>query len=670
MGGGLLGFAYWGSIFTSLILCVFMATQCFLDKTRRLRYGCFSAVWFSLGILDFSMPWLGQYYYELSRVVWCGAYLYGLIQLFDLSRKVGALLSLTIVVTALLIYLPQSELSVYATTLSFVSIFASAAWIHFCDYRRGRGYASCILMAYMVCNGLHCIPYGYFISQNLKQSLVSGYFHYASLNVIALLFAWIHLPREISGKVPVKINRRVAALHFLVLVALQLIVSYVLITFDASKVAPVSLVFLMLMLVTTVWVFMVHRHKLAIHTDNVELLLDQRTRSLRLVQVELSEKNEWMAKQLDQQAKELTAKAEIIGRQRRLELAAQTAGGVAHDLENFIHVIDRSVLKMELETDRHLVSDVLMVHVTSIKKQVKNLYALNQQLLSLSRRGAKRNELVNISEVFVELRDMFKDHEIKVHTPSNEVSVRGSRSQLLRALVNLCVNAFEASELGGEVVLSCLDVSVMSLKQCHMGFLSPGRYTVLIVKDQGVGIPDGIIDHVFEPFYSSGKDQSKRSGSGLGLSVVAGIVDDHDGTIDIDQGDGGCCFKLYFPSLSTPSREPMSQNETVVVSCCNSSIAELIGPCLVGMNNLKCFQRHRDAIRECLNEVPDVLLFTEDIVSHGDLMQWLQAFPDLHAYQLCSEDESSSRPYPTLNQFWSLPRELNALSEDLKMLQA
>jgi signal transduction histidine kinase len=645
-----------------------MTTQVFLDRERRLRYGCFSAVWFTLGFLDFSLPWIGQYYYELTRVIWCGLYFYGLVQLFDLAKIKGAVLSVMVVAISLAVYLPDSKLRVYATTLSFVSIFGSAAWIHYCDYRRSRGYASCVLMAYMVCNGLHCIPYGYYIAENLEQSLVSGYFHYASLNVIALLFAWIHLPREISGKVPVKIAPTIAAIHFWGLIVLQLVINYVLMTVERSSVAYISLVLLMLMLVTTVWVFMVHRHKLAIHTDNVELLLEQRTSSLRLVQVELSEKNEWMAKQLDQQAKELMAKAEIIGRQRRLELAGQTAGGVAHDLENFIHVIDRSMLKMELETDRHSASEELMVHVRSIKRQVKNLYALNQQLLSLSRRGAKRDELVNITEIFVELREMFREHEIKVHTPSNAVSVKGSRSQLLRALVNLCVNAFEASALGGEVSLSCLDISVTSLKQCHMGFLSPGRYTVLTVRDEGVGIPKEVIDRIFEPFYSAGKEQSKRSGSGLGLSVVAGIVDDHRGTIDIDQRDGGCCFKLYFPSLSSPREREVFQNETQVVSCCNSSIDDLIGSFLDGEREFKRYDCHREAIRDCLNEVPDVLLFTEDIVSQGDLMQWIQAFPELHAYQLCSEGEAPSEPYPTLNQSWSLPRELSALAEDLKML--
>jgi hypothetical protein len=93
--------------------------------------------------------------------------------------------------------------------------------------------------------------------------------------------------------------------------------------------------------------------------------------------------------------------------------------------------------------------------------------------------------------------------------------------------------------------------------RCHLGYLDPGAYVIVEVRDRGPGISAEVLDRVFEPFFSS-KQRSNGSGSGLGLSIVSAVMHDHNGVLDLLTGSEGTTFRLYIPCLHS---EPVNEGK-------------------------------------------------------------------------------------------------------------
>jgi CheY-like chemotaxis protein len=123
-------------------------------------------------------------------------------------------------------------------------------------------------------------------------------------------------------------------------------------------------------------------------------------------------------------------------------------------------------------------------------------------------------------------------------------------------------------------------VDISQHRRCHLGFLNPGRHAFVEVQDAGPGIAAENLEKIFEPFFSS-KSGRHRSGSGLGLTIVSAVVDDHKGVIDLDSGPQGTRFVLYFPLIEAPSGPPdlanPSSNATVLVVDDDSSVLKEYG---------------------------------------------------------------------------------------------
>ena len=145
--------------------------------------------------------------------------------------------------------------------------------------------------------------------------------------------------------------------------------------------------------------------------------------------------------------------------------------------------------------------------------------------------------------------------------------VSGSFAQLARAVSNLVTNALE-SELDRPVPVT-LRTGTLELREsrrCHLGFLGPGRHAFIEVADGGPGIPPAHLDRIFEPFFSS-KSGRTRSGSGLGLTIVAAVVDDHKGVLDLATGPQGTRFTLFFPAI-----EPAAKASELARLSCNATV--------------------------------------------------------------------------------------------------
>ncbi len=572
------GLAPWGSLAASVVLGCFLAVQAVVDRPRRARYAAFAASFGFLAVLDFtfSSGHLPFPAWEKGRVLWCGAYAGTVLWLFGHSTALAGGVALALPAAGLGVFYGVGP--VYATTSVIPVGFGIAAVAHALEYRRGRGYASAILCAYSTKIAMMCALF--LTVMRVPDPLTGGlgFLNYAVASIVAVLLGWVHLPRELRGQAPVRMEPRRARVLFLLIVGLEVAVQVGLFygrrpfpyLFIAAQAAQ--------LLVTLTYYFR-HRHQLVIHAENVGQLLEERTVELRDAQAKLARQNEILAERLAEQERDLRAKGEVIDRQRRLELAAQTAGQVAHDIQNLVSPVLSRLGDLDGAASLDDVRDVAQI----MRRQVNQVLELNTQLLALSRRGRAELLPVSLADIARDVADRFPGAGLAVET-SGAGWVRGSWAQLARAVSNLVTNALESAP--GRPVPVTVRTGLVELREsrrCHLGFLPPGRHAFVEVHDRGPGIPAAHLEKIFEPFFSS-KGGRQRSGSGLGLTIVTAVVDDHKGVLDLETGPGGTRFTLYLPPIEAPddASDParLSCSATVLVVDDDSEIRRELGELL------------------------------------------------------------------------------------------
>lgn len=604
--GQVAGFAIWGSFTATVVLGAFLLVQAVVDPPRRWKFALFSASLWFLASVDFLriLNYLPPLVYEKLRLVWCGAYAGSVLLLFGYSARAAA---------AAAVALPGIGFAVYygirpdiATTAAYPLAFGLIAGVHGRQYLKHRGYASALLAGSSACQAIMCALYYTTVSLGVPAAIWLGYAHYAAVTIVGVLFGWVHLPRELRGQAPVKMSLPRAQAYVVALLLGEVVVQVGLLVMLQS--APwIYWTGGVLQLTVTLAYYFTHRQQLVIHADNVSQLLEERTAELRAAQAELARQNDRLAERLAEQERNLRAKTEVIDRQRRLELAAQTAGQVAHDIQNLISPILARIEELE---EAESLSDIRTI-CTGMRKQVGQLLDLNTHLLALSRRGRVELQPVYLAEAVRDVATRFPGQRLSLE-PKGEAWIRGSAAQLSRAVANLLTNAFE-SDLDRLVPVAVRwgVVSLDQSKRCHLGFLAPGRYAFLEIEDQGPGIPKEHLDKIFDPFFSS-KGGKHRSGSGLGLTIVTAVMDDHHGVLDLETGPRGTRFSLYFPAIDPqPESEPtrVSCSATVLVVDDDSSILKDYGAMLkeAGYTVLLA-ENGPDAIRAVQAHPVDVVL--------------------------------------------------------------
>ncbi len=243
--------------------------------------------------------------------------------------------------------------------------------------------------------------------------------------------------------------------------------------------------------------------------------------------------------------------------QRRLEKAEQMeslgllAGGVAHDLNNILGplVAYPELIMMKLPPD-----SPHRRQLTIMGKAAQDAADVIQDLLALARRGRCELKPTSINDVIGQYLESSNCLSLQMAHPAVTVTavlddsvsnILGSSSHLMKAIMNLVVNAFEAMPDGGTLTIK---TSQEHLSHLHSDFsrITEDDYAILSIRDSGVGIDPHNIQKIFQPYYSN--KQMGASGSGLGLAVVYGIIKDHKGHYDVLSELGkGTEFLLYFP---------------------------------------------------------------------------------------------------------------------------
>jgi PAS domain S-box-containing protein len=246
---------------------------------------------------------------------------------------------------------------------------------------------------------------------------------------------------------------------------------------------------------------------------------------------------------------------EILDRLKRaekMEALGNLAGGVAHDMNNVLGVV---VGYSELLTVKLPEASPVRGYADKILKSSIKGAAIIQDLLTLARRGVAVSDTININQVvtgflgtpvFSNLQDYHPLVNFKTDLCKELMNIKGSPIHIEKTVMNLISNAAEAISGEGEVVIMTENRYVDKAIRRYDSILE-GEYVLLVITDNGEGIAPADLDKIFEPFYT--KKVMGRSGTGLGLAVVWGTVQDHHGYIDVQSELGkGSAFTLYFPA--------------------------------------------------------------------------------------------------------------------------
>jgi PAS domain S-box-containing protein len=251
-------------------------------------------------------------------------------------------------------------------------------------------------------------------------------------------------------------------------------------------------------------------------------------------------------------AEEERARLETQLRQaQKLETIGTLAGGVAHDFNNILAgVIGYVELALgALPADSQVRGDLL-----EVKRAGWRGADLARQILVFSRRTEAKQQLVLLDEIVVEALKLLRATlpstiEIHQHLSPDTAPVLADPTQMHQVLMNLCINASHAMPNGGRLDIGLGMVDLVSGSANVSATLQPGRYVELTVKDTGHGMDRTTLERIFDPFFTT---KAPGVGTGLGLSVVHGIVSSNAGDITVASALGsGSTFSVYLP----PARE-------------------------------------------------------------------------------------------------------------------
>jgi len=233
---------------------------------------------------------------------------------------------------------------------------------------------------------------------------------------------------------------------------------------------------------------------------------------------------------------------------QKLEVIGQLSGGVAHDFNNILTVIQAGVSFLEMETE---LSGSAREFVGEIKGAATRAANLTRQLLTFSRRQAMQLRHVELNEIVTNMSRMLQrllgEHiQLELRLASHDLHLFADPGMVEQVVMNLAVNARDAMLGGGRITIATDQAEFDGATRD--GQPRVGRFACLEVVDTGVGIADDVLPHIFEPFFTT-KEAGK--GTGLGLATVRGIVDQHGGWVEVMTRPGeGTRFQVHLPIVS------------------------------------------------------------------------------------------------------------------------
>ncbi|QWV93855.1 response regulator [Geomonas oryzisoli] len=276
---------------------------------------------------------------------------------------------------------------------------------------------------------------------------------------------------------------------------------------------------------------------------------------------------------------------EQLRQSQKMEAIGQLAGGVAHDFNNILMVIMGFGSMLTADA---LLSSQQKEKVEHILESADKGAQLTASLLAFSRKQVMKLEVVNLNDVILHVekfltRVIGEDVQLRSVLSAAPLSVNVDCGQIEQVLMNLATNARDAMPKGGVLTIETSSQALEERSVMPHDTGEPGNYAVISVSDTGLGMDEATRSRIFEPFFTT-KEQGK--GTGLGMSIVYGIVKQHNGYVNVySEPQVGTTFRIYLPLIETVEAgqrrqgdfaPPRAGSETILVAEDEPVLRELL----------------------------------------------------------------------------------------------
>jgi len=312
---------------------------------------------------------------------------------------------------------------------------------------------------------------------------------------------------------------------------------------------------------------------------------------------------------------------------QKMEAIGRLAGGVAHDFNNQLLVIQTATELLDYSLDQN---DPRRAQLNLILKATEQSTALTRQLLAFSHKLEVKPQIVDLNQLLENLKKMLsrligEDIELEMKLGTDPGWVKIDPGQFEQTIINLAVNSRDAMKNGGKLIIETANVNFPDGFRHNEFLLPPGDYTMVSVSDTGKGMNQKVLKHIFEPFFTTKKI---GEGTGLGLSIVYEVVKRYGGAIKVDSKPGkGTTFWIYLPQTreakktikSKPVSKPILKgSETILLVEDNELVRESLSSLLKeqGYEVLEA-KNSKQAIQIFKNRKNNINLLITDVVMPG-----------------------------------------------------